>query len=180
MGSTGVGFAVSRMGERRILDAMLSDAVSTTLPGERSSRRPIFDRLRQPVHDRLGQHQSSQGQNPGPVRPVYPDRSDRSQQRPAQFHPVRQECRIKEKKDELVPMQVDAEKAPPAKVVQVESGKGKAQGAQEGPVIMEKLVNFSQKVVLANDHEASSSNLKDQDMEKYLQPRWCPLGLTHT
>ena len=50
-------------------------------------------------------------------------------------------------------MQVDAEKAPPAKVVQVESGKGKAQGAQEGPVIMEKLVNFSQKVVLANDHE---------------------------
>ena len=79
-----------------------------------------------------------------------------------------------------MPMQVDAEKAPPAKVVQVESGKGKAQGAQEGPVIMEKLVNFSQKVVLANDHEASSSNLKDQDMEKYLQPRWCPLGLTHT
>ena len=93
---------------------------------------------------------------------------------------MRQEYRVKEKKDELVPMQVDAEKAPPAKVVQVESGKGKAQGAQEGPVIMEKLVNFSQKVVLANDLEASSSNLKDQDMEKYLQPRWCPLGLTHT
>ena len=79
-----------------------------------------------------------------------------------------------------MPMQVDAEKAPPAKVVQVESGKGKAQGAQEGPVIMEKPVNVSRKVVLANDHEASSSNLKDQDMEKYLQPRWCPLGLTHT
>ena len=38
--------------------------------GERSSRGPVFDRLRQPVHDRLGQHQSGQGQHPGPVRPV--------------------------------------------------------------------------------------------------------------
>ena len=34
--------------------------------------------------------------------------------------------------------------------------------------------------MLANDHEASSSNLKDQDKEKYFQPRWCPSGLTHT
>ena len=93
--------------------------------GEGSSRGPVFDRLKQLVHDRLGEHQSSQGQNPGPVRPVYPDRSDRSQQRPAQVHPVRQEYRIKEKKDEPVPMQVDSEKVPGAKVVQVEDGKGK-------------------------------------------------------
>jgi len=49
---------------------MLSDAVSTILPGEENSRGPVFDRLKQPVHDRLGQHQSDQGQNPGPVRPV--------------------------------------------------------------------------------------------------------------
>ena len=76
-------------------------------------------------------------------------------------------------------MQVDSEKAP-VKVVQVEDGKGKAQDAQEGPVIVEKPVNVSQKLVLANDHEASSSNLKDQDKEKYFQPRWCPPGLTHT
>ena len=93
---------------------------------------------------------------------------------------MHQEYRIKEKKDKPVPMQVDSEKAPIVKVVQVESRKGKAQGAQEGPVIMEKPVNVSQKVLLANDHEASSSNLKDQDKEKYLQPRWCPPGLTHT
>ena len=45
---------------------------------------------------------------------------------------------------------------------------------------MEKPVNISHKLVLANDHEASSSNLKDQDKEKYFQPRWFPPGLTHT
>ena len=84
---------------------------------------------------------------------------------------MRQEYRVKEKKDESVPMQVDSEKAPAAKVVQVEDEKGKAQDTQEGPVIIEKPVNISQKLVLANDHEASSSNLKDQDKEKYFQPR---------
>ena len=47
-------------------------------------------------------------------------------------------------------------------------------------MIIEKPVNISQKLVLANDHEASSNNLKDQDKEKYFQPRWCPPGLTHT
>ena len=84
---------------------------------------------------------------------------------------MRQEYRVKEKKDEPVPMQIDSKKAPAAKVVQVEDGKGKTQGAQKRPVIVEKSVNVSQKIVLANDHEASSSNLKDQDKEKYFQPR---------
>jgi len=144
--------------------------------GEGSSRGPVFDRLRQPVHDRLGQHQSGQGQHPGPVRPVYPDRSDWSQQRPAQVRPVRQEYCVKEKKNEPVSMQVDSKKAPAAKVVQVEDGKGKAQNAQEGPVIIEKRVNVSQKPVLANDHEASSSN----SARKYHQPRWCLPGLSHS
>ena len=64
--------------------------------------------------------------------------------------------------------------------MQVEDRKVKAQDAQDGPVIVEKPVNVSQKLELANDHEASNSNLKDQDKEKYIQPRWCPLGLTHT
>ena len=77
-------------------------------------------------------------------------------------------------------MQVDSEKAPAAKVVQVEDEKGQAHNVQERPVIVEKPVNLSQKLVLANDHEASSSNLKDQDKEKYFQPRWCPPRLTHT
>ena len=74
-----------------------------------------------------------------------------------------------------MPMQVDSEKAP-VKVVQVEDQKGKAHDAQQGLMIMEKSVNVSQKLVLANDHDASSSNLKDQDKEKYFQPRWCPPG----
>ena len=42
-----------------------------------------------------------------------------------------------------MPMQVDSEKAPAAKVVQVEDGKGKAHDVQEGLVIVEKLVNIS-------------------------------------
>ena len=85
----------------------------------------------------MGQYQSGQGQNTGPVRPVYPDWSDRSQQRPAQFRPVHQEYRVKENKDEPMPKLVDSEKVPAAKVVQIEDGKGKAQDAQEGPVIVE-------------------------------------------
>ena len=84
---------------------------------------------------------------------------------------MRQEYRVKERKDESVPMQVDSEKVPASKVVQIEGGKGKAQDAQDGPVIIEKPVNVSQKLVMANDHEASSSNLKDQDKEEYFQPR---------
>ena len=59
------------------------------------------------------------------VRGRTPDRSDRSQQRPAQVCLVRQESRVKEKKDKPKLMQVDSEKAP-VKVVQVEAGKGKA------------------------------------------------------
>ena len=173
MGSTSVGFLVSRMGERGILDAMQCYPMPYPphFQGEGSSRGPVFDRLKQQVHDRLGQHQSGQGQHP---RPVYSDRSDRSQQRPAQARPVRQEYRIKEKKDE--PVQVDSVKVPAAKVVQVEDEKGKAQDTQKRPVIIEKPVIISQKHVLANNHEASSSNLKDQDKEEYFQPRWCPPG----
>ena len=34
---------------------------------------------RTPVHDRLGPHQSGQQQHAAPIRPVLPDRSDRSQ-----------------------------------------------------------------------------------------------------
>ena len=77
-------------------------------------------------------------------------------------------------------MQVDSEKAPAIDVVQAKDAKDKIQDAQKGPVIVKKPVNVSQKLVLANDHEASSSNLKDQDKEKYFQPRRCPPGLTHT
>ena len=49
-------------------------------------------------------------------------------------------------------MQVDSEKAPATDVVQI-------QDAQKGPMIIEKSVYASQKLVLANDHEANNSNL---------------------
>ena len=135
--------------------------------GEGSSKGPVFHRLKQLVHDQLGQHQSGQGQNPEPVKPVYPNRSDRSQQRPAPVCLVRQEYRVKEKKDEPEPMQVDSGKAPVTNVVQVEDGKEKIQDAQKGPMIIKKSVHASQKLVFANDHEANSSNSKGQDKEKY-------------
>jgi hypothetical protein len=77
-------------------------------------------------------------------------------------------------------MQVDFGKAPISDVVQIRGGENKTQGAQKGPMILEKSVNTSQKVVLANDHEAGCSNSKDQDTERYLQPRWCLLAWTHT
>jgi hypothetical protein len=93
---------------------------------------------------------------------------------------VHQEYHVKEKKDEPVPMQVDFEKAPAADVVQAKDSKIKTQDAQKGPMTIEKSVDSSQKLVLANDHEASSCNLMDQDKEKYFQPRWYPQGLTHT
>ena len=62
---------------------------------------------------------------------------------------------------------MDSGKAPVADVVQVEDGKGRIQDVQKGPMIVEKSVNASQKLVFANDHEANSSNSKGQDKEKY-------------
>jgi len=56
---------------------------------------------RMPMHDLLGPRQSGQQQYAAPVRPVQPDRSDRSQQRPAQSHPTKQEYRIKKKEEEV-------------------------------------------------------------------------------
>ena len=71
------------------------------------------------------------------VRGRTPDRLNRSQQRPAQARLVLQEYRVKGKKDEPVPMQVNSEKAP-IKIVQVEDGKGNTQDAQKGPMAVEK------------------------------------------
>ena len=45
------------------------------------------------------------------------------------------------------------------------------------PMVFGKLAQTdSQKRVLANDHEASSSG----SASKYHQPRWCPPGLSHS
>ena len=55
---------------------------------------------------------------------------------------MRQEYCIKEKKDEPEPMQVDSEKAPATDVVQI-------QDAQKGPMIIEKSVDASHKLVFS-------------------------------
>ena len=45
------------------------------------------------------------------------------------------------------------------------------------PMVFEKSVNTPiQRPIMAHDHEANSSSALD----KYHQPRWCLLGLTHT
>ena len=74
---------------------------------------------RTPVHDRLGPHQSGRQQYAAPVRPVQPDRSDRSQQRPAQSHPPRQEYRVKKREEDVQPMQVDSGKTTTDDVVKI-------------------------------------------------------------
>ena len=74
---------------------------------------------RTPVHNCLGPRQSGQQQHAAPVRPVLPDRSDRSQQRPAQSHPPKQEYRVKKMEGEVQPMQVDSGKTTADQIVKV-------------------------------------------------------------
>ena len=50
--------------------------------------------------------------------------------------------------------------------------------AGKEPMVIEESVDVpSQKLVMANDHEAGSSK---GAADMYHQPRWCPSGLTHT
>ena len=76
---------------------------------EEDHRRPVFDRMIRPVHDRLGPHQSGQRRQPAPVRPVIADRSVRSHERPGKAPFPRQEYRVKGRKVEVQPT-VDLEK----------------------------------------------------------------------
>ena len=86
------------------------------------------------------------------------------------------ECHIKEKMEESKPT-VDAEKLKTDVVVQIRDIKVATNYAGKGPMIVEKSVDTPvQRPAMANDHEASSNNIAD----KYHQPRWCHLGLTHT
>ena len=104
--------------------------------------RTIFDRFSRPVHDRLGPRQSGQQQHAAPVRPVQPDRSDRSQQRPVQSHPSKQEYRIKKKKkDEAQPMQVNSEKTTTSDVVQISDVNVVVKDVEKRPMVFDKSVD---------------------------------------
>ena len=121
--------------------------------------RTIFDRFSRPVHDRLGPRQSGQQQHAAPVRPVQPDRSDWSQQRPAQSHPPKQEYRIKKKEDKAQPMQVDSGKTTTNDVVQISDVNMVVKDVEKRPMVFDKSVDpRNQKLVMADNHEASSSS----------------------
>ena len=86
------------------------------------------------------------------------------------------EYRVKEKKQE-VPPAADPEKPKADAVVQIGDIKVVVQEKGKEPMVFGKSATSpAQDPVMANDHEASSSKVAD----KYHQPGWCPLGLTHT
>ena len=125
----------------------------------------------------MGPRQSGPVQQAAPVRPVTSDRSDRSHQRPGQAPVLRFEYRIKEKKGEQKPV-ADPEKLKADVVVQIGEIKVPIKDTGKKSMDIDTSVDVpSQKPVMANDHEAGSSN---NMADKYHQPRWCPSGLTHT
>jgi len=99
------------------------------------------------------------------------------QQRPAQSHPPRQEYRVKKREEDVQPMQVDSGKTTTDDVVKIGDVNVVVKDIGKKPMVFGKSAqNDSQKRVLANDHEASSSG----SANKYHQPRWCPPGLSHS
>jgi len=74
-------------------------------------------------------------------------------------------------------MQVDYGKTTIDKVVKVDDVNVVIKDVGKKPMVFGKSAqNDSQKCLLANDHEASSSN----SASKYHQPRWCPPSLSHS
>ena len=95
-----------------------------------------------PVHDRLGPHQSGPTQQAPPVRPIPYDRSDRSQQRPAQFAPPRMEYRVKEKRSEVQP-KTTPEKTKAATIFQIGKIKMVVQDKGKEPMVIDKSASSS-------------------------------------
>jgi len=87
------------------------------------------------------------------------------------------EKKEQEKKEESKPV-ADVEKLKAAAVVQIGDMKVAIKDAGKELMVIEKPVDVPmQRPVKANDHEAGSSK---SVADKYHQPRWCPLCLTHT
>ena len=73
-------------------------------------------------------------------------------------------------------MQVDSGKTTSDEIVKVGDVNVVIKDVGKKPMVFGKSAQTNpQKQVLANDHEASSSN----SASKYHQPRWCPPGLSH-
>ena len=74
-------------------------------------------------------------------------------------------------------MQVDFRKTTADDVVKIGDVNVVVKDVGKKPMVFGKSAQpDSQKRVLANDHEASSSS----SASKYHQPRWCPPGLSHS
>ena len=75
----------------------------------------------------------------------------------------------------MQPMQVDPVKTTTSDVMQIGDVKVVVKDDEKGPMFFGKSVNLRhQKPIMVDDHETGSSS-----MNKYSQPRWCPLRLTH-
>ena len=78
--------------------------------------------------------------------------------------------------DEIQLMQVDPVNTATSDVVQTGDVRVVVKDVGKILMVFGKLVDpCDRKPVMANDQEASSNST-----DKYSQPRWCPLGLTHT
>ena len=74
-------------------------------------------------------------------------------------------------------MQVDSGKTTADDVVKLGDVNVAIKDVGKKPMVFGKSAKTDpQKLVLANDHEASSSS----SANKYHQPRWCPSGLSHS
>ena len=74
-------------------------------------------------------------------------------------------------------MEVDSGKTNAGKIVKVGDVNVVIKDVGKKPMMFGKSAQTdSQKCVLANDHEASSSGSES----KYHQPRWCPPGLSYS
>ena len=77
----------------------------------------------------------------------------------------------------MQPMQVDYGKTTTDDIVRIGDVNVVVKDVGKKPTVFGKSDQTnSQKSVLANDHEASSSS----SASKYHQPRWCPPGLSHS
>ena len=77
----------------------------------------------------------------------------------------------------MQPMQVDSGKTTTDDVIKIGDVNVVVKDVGKKPMVFGKSAQTdSQKCVLANDHEASSSS----SASKYHQPRWCPSGLSHS
>ncbi|KAK8456102.1 hypothetical protein SEVIR_4G277720v4 [Setaria viridis] len=145
-------------------------------PGWGESRKSALDRISRPLQGRWAPRSSGQGIQTQPIRPVYPNRSDRSVQAPTAT-PPKQVYHPKQREEEFQRMEVESGKGKEKYIIQIKAMEVPVETNAKGPIGTSNLVmSSSQKVPAANYHEASSSG----SSSKYFLPRWCPPKLTRT